>query len=580
LVFIQNDDDTGQMLRYYYAADRDAQDAYNYELTEGAEVTRTYVIPRADYPAKLPVPAGGTPDTAFPSYGFVSDSIVDVGQPLNGLYIAVQRKFTPITKTEVLYDEVLETNKTTTVTLKPFGFQLAPDTTPPTLPLVSGNGTVYEVKYVNQFHSVLIKSDAGVGYPLQRKPVLDFVSPAIADILFYETVSSATEIPSTGYGSPYPTAPYNTTHKLVYIDTDESGKGHLQRRYYAADRLSQEAYNYELTEGISLTRTYVIKRADYNKNPPVAGSPTVTGTLATPAGGAPDTAFTSYGFVSDSIVDVGKPLNGLYIVVQRKFEPITRTDTQYDQTLEANIITTTTLKPFGYVLNTNPTQPAPPLPQITPELSGPGVVYEVKYVNTYHSLLVKTSAELNFLSGTPTYKELDKIYSRTMYKLPNILTHFTIYSASAVAVSTDPADYSEAYDFMGVPTVTETSDGPYQITTRRYITTTPKNVTDLFLSERKIPTPSEDGTVAVVGAKWWGVPGKGVETFAMAREFQLPRALQGGTVVSHPGLPAGFFVEEYLGGGGSTLSGDYLIDVSTKEVNLNLYEVSASIITV
>ena len=225
-------------------------------------------------------------------------------------------------------------------------------------------------------------------------------------------------------------------------------------------------------------------------------------------------------------------------------------------------------------------QPPPPALPIEAEVSAPGVVYEVKYVNTYHSLLVKTSAELKFPSNTPKYKELEKIYSRTMYKLPNILNSFTVHTVRAIAFSTEPPDYSEAIDFMGVPDVTETSDGPYQITTRRFITKEPKEVTDLFSGGRKIPTPSEDGTVAVLGAKWWYVPGRGVETFAMAREFQMPRTLQGGATVVATSLPAGFVKHQSLGVGDSTLSGDYLIDVSTKEVNLGLFEVSASTLTI
>jgi len=405
----------------------------------------------------------------------------------------------------------------------------------------------------------------------QRQVVLTFATPSVADILFYETVDGqriGTAVPD--YGTPHPDSRRWPNHKLVFIQNDDE-VGQMLRYYYAADRDAQDAYNYELTDGLSLTRTYVIPRADYSPVVPVPGVTPAPSALPVPEGGAPDAVFTTYGFVSDNIVDLGQPLNGLYIAVQRKYEPITRTEIQYDQTLEENIVTTTTIKRFNYQLVT--TGPAEGL-----QISGPGVVYEVKYVNSYHTLLIKAATVTNFV--TTTYKTLDPIYSRTMYKMPNILTSFTVYSAVATAFSTDPPDYSEAMDFMGVPVVTETSDGPYQIETRRYITKNPQTVTDLFASSPpRIPTPSEDGTVAVVGAKWWYVPERGVETVAMAREFQLPRALQGSTTVSSPGLPAGFSLFRSPGGGASTLSGQYLIEVSTKEINLNLYEVSASILT-
>ncbi len=406
----------------------------------------------------------------------------------------------------------------------------------------------------------------------QRQVVLTFATPSVADILFYETVDGqriGTAVPD--YGTPHPDSRRWPNHKLVFIQNDDE-VGQMLRYYYAADRASQDAYNYELTDGLSLTRTYVIPRSDYPTNLPV------------PVGGAADSVFTSYGFVSDSIVDVGQPLNGLYIVIQRKFEPITRTEIQYSQNLEANVITTTTLKPFGYTLVT--TQPAPPpAPQITLEVSGPGIVYEVKYVNAYHSLLVKTQAAITIptTGATAGYIEIGEVHSMTMYKLPNILTSYSIRSVFATAFSEEPPDYSEAMDFIGLPEVQETSDGPYPVRTRRFITGDPSTVISVFSNTSaypRIPTPPEDGTVAVVGAKWWYVPEKGVETFAQAREFQVPRALQGGAAVGG-GVPSGFSIFSNLDSGGPrSVEGDWLIEASSKEIELNLYEVSVSFINV
>jgi hypothetical protein len=545
LVYVDTEDSgKGHLQRWYYAADRDSQDDYNYELAEGQSLTRTYVIPRDDYPSAFLPPEGGEPDSVFSTYGFVEDALVDLGQPLNGLYVAVQRKYAPIVRTEYLYDEVLEKNKVTTTTLKPFGYELSDDS------LVSGGGTVYEVRYVNKFHSILIESEAGVGYPLQRQSVLTFATPSISDILFYEVYDTVEEdIPA--YGTAHPNTTKWPNHKLVFVQPEEGSKGHLQRYYYAANRSSQEAYNYELTEGLSLTRTYVIPRASYPSALPV------------PAGGTPDSVFTSYGFVSDSLLDVGQPLNGLYIVVQRKYEPIVRSEIQYDQNLEMNVVTTTTIKPFNYQLSGS-------------EVSGPGVVYEVKYVNSYHSLLVENQTATNF--GTTPYVEIDPVYSMTMYKLPNVLTSMTVYSVYAFAFSSDPPDYSEAIDFMGVPQVDETSDGPYVVYTRRFLTATPQAVVNLFSGSSRIPTPPEDGLVAALVAKWWYVPDRGVETVAIAREFPVPRALQGAVGVSGGG--PGVVLYHNLGGGGNTVNGTWLIEAGTKEVGLNLYEVSVSFLIV
>lgn len=401
----------------------------------------------------------------------------------------------------------------------------------------------------------------------QRQVVLTFATPSVADILFYETVDGqriGTAVPD--YGTPHPDSRRWPNHKLVFIQNDDE-VGQMLRYYYAADRASQDAYNYELTDGLSLTRTYVIPRSDYPTNLPV------------PVGGAADSVFTSYGFVSDSIVDVGQPLNGLYIAIQRKFEPITKTDTQYDQSLEANIITTTTLKPFGYTLVT--TQPAPPAPPVTLEESGPGVVYEVKYVNVYHSLLVKTQIDFTF-SSTVKYKEMDTVYSMTMYKLPSVLTGFTVHNVYVFLQTA--TDYSEAIDFMGVPTLVEMSDGPYKVTTYRYLTTDPLNVVNLYTTGySRLPVPPEDTLVAALyGAAWFSTSTGAVSTTVQAREFPVPRSVIATSSVGQQG-PATVTIKHNLSAqisGASALAGNWLIDVSTKEVALNLYEVSASIITI
>jgi hypothetical protein len=157
LVFVQNDAANGQLLKYFYAADRASQDAYNYELKDGVELIRTYVLPRTSYPADLPVPDGGTLDAVFTSYGFVGDSILDVGEPLNGWYIAVQRRYVEPSVTEVVFDDSLERNITVTKTIKPSGYTLADDS------LVSGDGVVYEIRHGNAYHDILLTTSSGLG---------------------------------------------------------------------------------------------------------------------------------------------------------------------------------------------------------------------------------------------------------------------------------------------------------------------------------------------------------------------------------------------------------------------------------
>lgn len=325
LVFIQNDDETGQLLRYYYAADRDAQDTYNYELNDGVELTRTYVIPRDQYPSAIPIPVGGYPDTLYPDYGFVGDTIADIGEVLRGHYIAVQRKFQPIIKVETLYDPVLEQNGTVTTTLKPFDFELGDES------LVSDNGVIYEVKYVNQFHSVLIESEEGFGQPLQRRPIINFVSPNIGDTLFYEVVPATGEtVPA--YGTPHPDSVTWPNHKLVYIDPEGGSNGHLQRFFYAEDRNDQEEHNWTVTypyAGITtaprFSCIFILPEEGYEPETIGSSHPLDQGGSTPPE----NEKFIGAKLVSERQVDTGiKEIDSVYLAVERIYDKVPSTTEQ------------------------------------------------------------------------------------------------------------------------------------------------------------------------------------------------------------------------------------------------------------
>jgi len=151
LVFVQPQGPDGQTMRFYYAAKRENQDEYNYELRDGRELVRTYVIPREDYPSKLEPPAGGTLDSAFPDYGFAGDSIVSLGEPLSSVYIAIQRRYIIPVVEEQIYNPTLETTVNTRRTIKPSGYKLSDDG------LENEAGRIYEVRHGNNFHDILIE---------------------------------------------------------------------------------------------------------------------------------------------------------------------------------------------------------------------------------------------------------------------------------------------------------------------------------------------------------------------------------------------------------------------------------------
>lgn len=117
--------------------------------------------------------------------------------------------------------------------------------------------------------------------PINPAPSVRQVSlrptPKVSDLLFYELKDSrlASYASPPAYGTRHPNLDKYPNHKLVFVEpSDESG---WFKWWYAADRESQDDYNYAVTYPYAgdeafprYTRTYVIPRADYN--PLVMGS--------------------------------------------------------------------------------------------------------------------------------------------------------------------------------------------------------------------------------------------------------------------------------------------------------------------
>jgi hypothetical protein len=574
LVHIQSDEGSkGHLYRFYYAADRANQDAYNYELKEGLSVERTYVIKRADYPAKLAVPVGGAVDPAFAGYGFVSDTLADIGEPLNSVYVAIQRRYEPIVRTEIQYDPVLEVNGTVTYTLKPFGFTLSSlSSSSSSSSSSSGSGSalkqIYEVKYVNQYHSVLVSSVEGLGHPLQRKQVLTFVSPAVADILFYQTVPIS-DYPNgvPVYGSRHPDTGRWPNHELVFIQSDDGSKGHLYRFYFAARRASQNNYNYELKDGSELVRTYIIKRSDY----PVL--------LPVPVGGTVDSTFTDYGFVGDSIRTVDEYLSSVYIAVQRRYIIPEVTETVYDPNIEANVKTIKTVVSSNYDLIANN------------KISGPGETFEVRHGNKFHDILIRQTVKNS--QGQVPDRTLDTIYSAQKYDaIPQRLDSVIFAYVSSFVSGTDTTGNARgqyAEDNTAEFAVTAPSSGPFKTKTERTVTASPEGLIDSILaSANSLPRPKREDVSIKYAAYSFNPP----TAQAAARQYSLPTAIHGainvttvGTVNGTTTTPTGLTIDRSTfpvtlprtpGFVGSDLVGTYLIDVNIRRTSLDLFIVEAT----
>ena len=112
----------------------------------------------------------------------------------------------------------------------------------------------------------------------QRQTVLSFVSPKVADLLFFETVD-AQKIGNTPeeinknlpvYGTAHPDTENFKDHKLCFVKQADAN-GLMYEYYYAADRASQDEYNFEFSQADlggneydTVVRTYVRLRSDFN----------------------------------------------------------------------------------------------------------------------------------------------------------------------------------------------------------------------------------------------------------------------------------------------------------------------------
>lgn len=153
LVHVSAPDGDGRQ-RWWFAADRENEDIYNWEIGQGTELIRSYLVKRSLYrqrpdsdlellEGEFTYPTIATLDGAFPNYGFADDTVLEAPDELKSLYIVVKRRLLRPVITETIYDEDLELNLKRSYTIVP---------TSHTLP-ANGEGVVYELEPVNTFHS-------------------------------------------------------------------------------------------------------------------------------------------------------------------------------------------------------------------------------------------------------------------------------------------------------------------------------------------------------------------------------------------------------------------------------------------
>lgn len=155
--------------KWFYAADRNNEDQYNWSIGQGEEVNRFYLVRRSLYygrsaaeaAAADPVVAGefthpvvATADSRFSKYGFADDTVIKAPAELESMYIVVQRRYIEPVTVDYVHEDSLEKTISITKQIIPAGSQQPPTSTA---------GTQVEIQNGNVFHDVKITRQIVLG---------------------------------------------------------------------------------------------------------------------------------------------------------------------------------------------------------------------------------------------------------------------------------------------------------------------------------------------------------------------------------------------------------------------------------
>jgi hypothetical protein len=306
LVFIKSVDiERDGIFEFFYAADRDHQDLYNFQFqqadiggTKFDSVVRTYVSPRANFtPTNY---AMGQTMTSDPD-GVFSDTYVlaeykqvdSQDQILNSLYVTEQLTYVKkVSIVEAQYDErVGRGNQSKTIVFYRGEYTAEyPKNTAGAITIedifsnpahpywglqseltnIFRKGSQLSDNWfaVQESYIVPPSSTNSVSNPAKRF-VITRPTPLSSDVIFVESGALPTVVPA--YGTPHYDTDKWPDHKLSLINpASGDSSGRLYDFYYVANRLTQDLYNYQFqqadiggTKFDSVVRTYVSPRADF-----------------------------------------------------------------------------------------------------------------------------------------------------------------------------------------------------------------------------------------------------------------------------------------------------------------------------
>lgn len=162
LVYVSSPDNDGKQ-KWFFAADREKEDDYNWTLGQGEELIRSYLVRRDFYLQRSVVEAAADPkqegeftypvaatlDSAFIKYGFADDTVLEAPDELKSIYVVVKRRFLRPEVSEIIYDEKLDLRIKRSFLIVPPDYTLDANTV----------GVTYELEPVNTFHSRRVKRE-------------------------------------------------------------------------------------------------------------------------------------------------------------------------------------------------------------------------------------------------------------------------------------------------------------------------------------------------------------------------------------------------------------------------------------
>lgn len=548
LVFVTPADDVG-MQKWYYAAKRECQDLYNFEWTDadiGGErfetVSRDYVTLRDEFDAVAPamgalmpnVPQGrfapGSDDPTVADFVLAGRKQGQIQQQeLNAMFVVEHLVYAKrSTLSNVKID--LQTGRSKYSISKWYYRGEVVDGTPietlaanPNNPYwgLQEDGVFRELAQPTTNWFVITESTAVpagsensaenpaktrvVTFPTPNGP--GRTTPLRTDVLFVEKGTMPDPAPT--YGTPHYDATKWPNHKLVYVKpADETGL--LFEFYYAADRIDQDLYNFEDVNGESFVRTYLLTRAEYL-------DPTYFATQKAKVGDAIVGRFDQYVFADESVDRSVQELDGLYVIVKRRFLQKTRTRQFYDDDLDSDITESVVVIEAGTGSSS----------------SSPGSVTEIQPVNIWHDLRITTT-----VVGFSGSKTLPTLIKDIPYRFPDLLKAATWVGCSAIAQSSAAAtSYSESwyiyYDLV------EPTGGPFEARVRRFLVAAPDSLRATYPIQ---PLVTKRETIGQARA-YFIASDKGNTTFARAEQLEVPASIHGDITIGNSDI--GFALGQY-----------------------------------